>query len=83
MANIADIIKYEGDNSTFIWKHPCTMLAIESISATSNETEAAANELSKSVERQLHSVEELNEAVRHLQENALDLDTSVSIFKIE
>ncbi len=22
MANIADIIKYEGDNSTFIWKHP-------------------------------------------------------------
>ena len=20
---IADIIKYEGDNSTFIWKHPC------------------------------------------------------------
>lgn len=23
MANISDIIKYEGDNSTFIWKHPC------------------------------------------------------------
>ncbi len=23
MANIAQIIKYEGDNSTFIWKHPC------------------------------------------------------------
>ena len=22
MANIADIIKYEGDNSTFVWKHP-------------------------------------------------------------
>ncbi len=22
MSNIADIIKYEGDNSTFIWKHP-------------------------------------------------------------
>lgn len=60
-----------------------TMLAIESISATSNETEAAANELSKSVEKQLHSVEELNDAVQHLQENALDLDISVSIFKIE
>lgn len=60
-----------------------TMLAIESISATSNETEAAANELSKSVEKQLHSVEELNDAVKHLQENALDLDISVSIFKIE
>lgn len=23
MAQIADIIKYEGDNTTFIWKHPC------------------------------------------------------------
>lgn len=23
MANIASVIKYEGDNSTFIWKHPC------------------------------------------------------------
>ena len=21
--NIASIVKYEGDNSTFIWKHPC------------------------------------------------------------
>ena len=23
MGQIAEIIKYEGDNSTFIWKHPC------------------------------------------------------------
>lgn len=23
MAEIAQVIKYEGDNSTFIWKHPC------------------------------------------------------------
>lgn len=23
MANIAQIIKYDGDNSTFVWKHPC------------------------------------------------------------
>ena len=23
MAKIADVIKYEGDNTTFIWKHPC------------------------------------------------------------
>lgn len=23
MAKFADIIKYEGDNSTFVWKHPC------------------------------------------------------------
>ena len=23
MPQIAEIIKYEGDNDTFIWKHPC------------------------------------------------------------
>lgn len=23
MSPIASVIKYEGDNSTFIWKHPC------------------------------------------------------------
>ena len=23
MGKIAELIKYEGDNSTFIWKHPC------------------------------------------------------------
>ena len=23
MPQIVDIIKYEGDNSTFVWKHPC------------------------------------------------------------
>lgn len=23
MSKVADIIKYEGDNATFIWKHPC------------------------------------------------------------
>lgn len=23
MAQIAEVIKYEGDNSTFVWKHPC------------------------------------------------------------
>ena len=22
MANLIDVIKYEGDNSTFVWKHP-------------------------------------------------------------
>lgn len=23
MPKIVDVIKYEGDNSTFVWKHPC------------------------------------------------------------
>ena len=59
-----------------------TMEAIESISATSNETEAASNELSKSAERQLQAVEELSSAVQRLKDDAGDLDSSVSIFKL-
>ena len=23
MAKLTDVIQYEGDNSTFVWKHPC------------------------------------------------------------
>lgn len=23
MGNLAEVIQYEGDNSTFVWKHPC------------------------------------------------------------
>ena len=60
-----------------------TMEAIESISATSNETEAASNELSKSAERQLRAVEELSVAVQRLKDDAGDLDSSVSIFKVK
>lgn len=59
-----------------------TMSAIESISATSNETESSAEELAKSTERQLQAVEVLNEAVQQLQTDAEDLDASVSIFKL-
>lgn len=59
-----------------------TLEAIESISATSNETEAASSDLSKSAERQLKAVEVLNDAVKHLKSNADDLDESVSVFKI-
>lgn len=59
-----------------------TMCAIESISATSNQTESSAEELAKSTERQLQAVEVLNEAVQQLQTDAEDLDASVSIFKL-
>ncbi|MDE7434311.1 MAG: hypothetical protein K2N01_00615 [Lachnospiraceae bacterium] len=59
-----------------------TMSAIESISATSNETESSAEELQKSTERQLQAVEVLNDAVQRLQTDAEDLDASVSIFKL-
>ena len=30
MSKIAEIIKYEGDNSTFIWNHPCEDLTKKS-----------------------------------------------------
>lgn len=59
-----------------------TLDAIESISATSNETEAASAELSKNAGRQLEAVEVLNEAVTHLQNDSDELNESVKIFKI-
>lgn len=59
-----------------------TLAAIESISATSNETEAASSELSKNTEKQLSAVHVLNDAVKQLQTDAEDLDASVSIFKV-
>lgn len=59
-----------------------TMAAIESISATSNQTEAASGELGKSTEKQLHAVTVLTDAVRQLQEEAENLDNSVRIFKL-
>lgn len=60
-----------------------TMNAIESISTTSNQTESASEELARSTEKQLHAVEVLNDAVKRLQMDAEDLDTSVSIFKVQ
>lgn len=60
-----------------------TMNAIESISTTSNQTESASEELARSTEKQLQAVEVLNGAVKRLQMDAEDLDTSVSIFKVQ
>ena len=60
-----------------------TMNAIESISTTSNQTESASEELARSTEKQLQAVEVLNDAVKQLQLDAEDLDTSVSIFKVQ
>mgnify|MGYP003243878966 FL=1 len=59
------------------------MNAIESISTTSNQTESASEELARSTEKQLQAVEVLNDAVKRLQMDAEDLDTSVSIFKVQ
>ena len=59
-----------------------TLEAIESISSTSVETSASASELNETAKRQLAAVEELNNAVIVLQQNAANLDESVGIFKI-
>lgn len=60
-----------------------TLEAIASISATSNETEAASSELSRNAERQKKAVEVLYNEVKLLKKNSADLEQSVSIFKVE
>ncbi len=60
-----------------------TLAAIESISGTSIQTSASASELNKIVEKQLEAVEKLNHAVTILQQNASEMDESVSAFKVE
>lgn len=59
-----------------------TLDAIASISATSNETEAASIELNKNAQRQMQAVEVLNEAVKVLVSNSDELDEAVKVFKI-
>ena len=59
-----------------------TLEAISSISATSNETEAASTELSRNADKQLKAVEVLYGAVKQLNTNSTELDESVSIFKV-
>ena len=59
-----------------------TLSAIESISATAHETEAASSELGDGSSQLLDTVNQLNEAVQMLRENAIDLNSSVKIFKI-
>ena len=59
-----------------------TLSAIESISATAHETEAASSELGDGSLQLLDTVNQLNEAVQMLRENAIDLNSSVKIFKI-
>lgn len=59
-----------------------TLEAISSISATSNETEAASTELSRNADKQMKAVEVLYGAVKQLNANSTELDESVSIFKV-
>ncbi|MEG2440886.1 MAG: methyl-accepting chemotaxis protein [Acetivibrio sp.] len=60
-----------------------TLEAIQSISATSQQTAAAATELGVTADNQLHSVEALNTAAEQLGTDSKNLEDAVRIFKIE
>lgn len=60
-----------------------TLGAIESISATSEETAAASTQLGISADSQLKAVETLNLAAERLSEDANNLQETANIFKID
>lgn len=60
-----------------------TLGAIESISATSEETAAASGELGNAADQQLNSVEELYKAAERLKADAKNLEDTVFVFKIQ
>lgn len=59
-----------------------TLEAIQSISATSQQTAAAATQLGVTAEEQLSSVKGLNKAAEQLGDNARNLEEAVSTFKL-
>ena len=59
-----------------------TLGAIESISATAEETAAASTNLRETANHQLKAVEALNKVAIGLQEDAINLEEAVNIFKI-
>lgn len=59
-----------------------TVGAIESISAVSEETAAASEEVDNAANRQVETVEALRIAMENLNQQAKELDTALSIFKI-
>lgn len=59
-----------------------TLRAIESISATAQETAAATEELSVTAENQFAEVNRLNDVVQQLNDDAINLEESVKVFKI-
>ena len=60
-----------------------TLCAIESISAASEETAAAAGELGITADNQSDAVSVLNKAAERLQADAKNLEDTVHIFRIE
>jgi len=73
IANGVDAIEHAKDD---------TLGAIESISATAEETAAAATQLGVTADKQLHEVKKLNDVVQQLSSDAMNLTETVSIFKV-
>lgn len=59
-----------------------TLNAISSISAISEETAAAAQEMDATAEEQLHSADSLNQVAAVLKENVTQLTDAIKIFKV-
>ncbi|MDF2612166.1 MAG: hypothetical protein K0R92_3640 [Lachnospiraceae bacterium] len=59
-----------------------TLGAIESISATAEETAAAAEQLGVTAEKQLEEVNKLNNVVQQLSNEAVILEETVRVFKV-
>jgi methyl-accepting chemotaxis protein len=60
-----------------------TNLAIQNISAVSEETAASSEEVTASTEEQLSSIEELSQFATELGESAADLKDAISKFKVK
>jgi methyl-accepting chemotaxis protein len=69
-AGIDDIDKTKND----------TLNAIESISAVAEETSAASEEVDATARQQLEAVTKLNEAAKFLNNDALDLKSTIQLF---
>lgn len=77
--NLANIVRGVGEIEE---TKQGTVLAVESISAVSQETAATAEEITESANKQLESVEVLNGAANELCENSEKLIEAIKLFNV-
>ncbi len=84
MANVIDVIKYEGDNRTFIWKHPCEDFNLGSQLIVHESQEAVFFRDGKALESfgaGRHTLETQN--LSHLKDNINSIAGGKSVFHSE
>ena len=84
MANVIDVIKYEGDNRTFIWKHPCEDFNLGSQLIVHESQEAVFFRDGKALESfgaGRHTLETQN--LPHLKDNINSIAGGKSVFHSE